>query len=70
MKASVPPSPPPFEFLLDARSGVPAYRQIIDQVQAGVATGALGAGHQLPTVRQVALLRFGRYVGPALHPLR
>jgi len=55
MKASVPPSPPPFEFLLDARSGVPAYRQIIDQVQAGIATGSLQPGHQLPTVRQLAV---------------
>lgn len=70
MKEHQPNSPTPFRFTLDLQSGVPVYRQIIDQVQAGVATGALGAGHQLPTVRQVALLRFGRYVGPALHPLR
>jgi GntR family transcriptional regulator len=48
-------SPPPFRFALDLQSGVPVYRQIIDQVQAGVATGALAPGHQLPTVRQVAV---------------
>jgi GntR family transcriptional regulator len=34
---------------------VPVYRQIIDQVQSGIATGALGAGNQLPTVRQLAV---------------
>jgi GntR family transcriptional regulator len=50
-----PPTPrTPFEFRLDLHSGVPVYRQIIDQVQAGIATGALPPGHQLPTVRQVA----------------
>lgn len=45
----------PFEFRLDLRSGVPAYRQIIDQVMGGIAAGALAAGHQLPTVRQLAV---------------
>ena len=51
-----PPNPPaPFRFSLDSRSGVPVYRQIMDQVQAGVAAGALEPGHQLPTVRQVAV---------------
>jgi GntR family transcriptional regulator len=45
----------PFAFTLDLQSGVPVYRQIIDQVQAGVATDALRPGHQLPTVRQVAV---------------
>ena len=44
-----------FEFRLDLRSGVPVYRQIIDQVMGGVATGSLLAGTQLPTVRQVAV---------------
>jgi len=45
----------PFEFRLDDRSGVPVYRQIIDQVMGGIAAGSLAAGHQLPTVRQVAV---------------
>jgi GntR family transcriptional regulator len=48
-------SNPPFRFLLDLHSGVPAYRQIIDQVRGGLASGALRAGHQLPTVRQLAV---------------
>src|SRR5690348_8012756 len=44
-----------FEFKLDTRSGVPAYRQIIDQVLGGIAAGSLKAGEQLPTVRQLAV---------------
>jgi GntR family transcriptional regulator len=44
-----------FEFRLDAASGVPVYRQIIDQVTGGVASGILAAGGQLPTVRQVSV---------------
>ena len=44
-----------FAFRLDAHSGVPVYRQLIDQVQASIASGALTTGDQLPTVRQVAV---------------
>src|SRR2546423_5288651 len=44
-----------FELRLDLRSGVPVYRQIIDQVMGGIAAGVLAAGHQLPTVRQLAV---------------
>jgi len=44
-----------FAFRLDGHSGVPVYRQLIDQVQAAVASGALSTGNQLPTVRQVAV---------------
>lgn len=42
-------------FSLDLASGVPVYRQIIDQVTSGIASGAVGAGYQLPTVRQLAV---------------
>jgi GntR family transcriptional regulator len=45
----------PFRFRLDYGSGVPVYRQLIDQVQAGIATGILSTGYQIPTVRQVAV---------------
>ena len=45
----------PFQFALDLHSGVPVYRQIIDQVRSGVASGSLTAGFQLPTVRQLAV---------------
>lgn len=45
----------PFRFHLDSQSGVPIYRQIIDQVTGGIAAGALHEGVQLPTVRQLAV---------------
>src|SRR5208337_3940394 len=44
-----------FEFALDLHTGVPVYRQLIDQVRAGVASGTLTSGDQLPTVRQLAV---------------
>jgi len=45
----------PRPFALDLLSGVPIYRQIMDQVAGAIATGALAAGDQLPTVRQLAV---------------
>ena len=42
-------------FKLDPSSGVPFYRQIIDQVLLAVADGRLKVGAQLPTVRQLAV---------------
>ncbi len=42
-------------FQLDLHSGVPVYRQIIDQVHAARASGAIGPGERLPTVRQLAV---------------
>ncbi len=42
-------------FTIDPKSGVPFYRQIIDQVQFAVADGRLGCGDRLPTVRQLAV---------------
>jgi|SRR5882672_3666080 len=44
-----------FRFALDLHSGVPVYRQLIDQVRSGMALGSLAAGDQLPTVRQLAV---------------
>jgi GntR family transcriptional regulator len=43
------------EIKLDVKSGVPFYRQIIDQVKAAIATEAIAAGDRLPTVRQLAV---------------
>ncbi|HEX5228343.1 MAG TPA: GntR family transcriptional regulator [Bryobacteraceae bacterium] len=43
------------QFMLDSQTGVPAYRQIIDQVLGGIAAGSLRPGDQLPTVRQLAV---------------
>jgi GntR family transcriptional regulator len=43
------------ELKLDLKSGVPFYRQIIDQVKSAIATGAVEPGDRLPTVRQLAV---------------
>jgi GntR family transcriptional regulator len=40
-------------FRLDPRTGVPAYRQLIDQVRHAIRTGLLSPGDQIPSVRQV-----------------
>ena len=53
MKSKLPSRP--LEFHLDMHSGVPVYRQIIDQVRGGLAAGRLSPGVQLPTVRQLAV---------------
>ena len=42
-------------FRLDPSSGVPFYRQVIDQVLLAIADGRLKPGAQLPTVRQLAV---------------
>jgi GntR family transcriptional regulator len=44
-----------FQFGLDLHSGMPVYRQIIDQVRGGIAARTLAPGDQLPTVRQLAV---------------
>jgi GntR family transcriptional regulator len=49
------PSSPSFRLRLDLQSGVPVYRQIIDQVRGGIASSSLAVGDQLPTVRQLAV---------------
>ncbi len=43
------------EFRLELKSGVPVYRQLMDQVLIAVASGVLAPGDQLPTVRQLAV---------------
>ncbi len=45
----------PVVLTVDPRSGVPIYLQVIEQVKRSVALGILGAGEQLPTVKQLAL---------------
>jgi len=42
-------------FVLDPKAGIPFYRQIIDQIKFGIASGNLTAGEQLPTVRALAV---------------
>jgi hypothetical protein len=42
-------------FILDPSGGTPFYRQIIDQIKFGIASGSLKTGEQLPTVRALAV---------------
>jgi GntR family transcriptional regulator len=41
-------------FDIDAQSGVPIFKQIIDQIKRAIATGMLKPDEQLPTVRELA----------------
>ena len=41
-------------FHINTASGVPVYRQIIDQVKRAMASGALRPGDRLPPVRKLA----------------
>jgi GntR family transcriptional regulator len=43
------------DYRIDSKSGVPFYRQIIEQVKFAIARGDLGPGDQLPTVRQLSV---------------
>ena len=43
------------DFKLDPNSGIPFYRQVIDQIRYGMSTGRLKVGEQLPTVRALAV---------------
>ena len=42
-------------FVLKPQSGVPIYRQILDQVRRMVASGQLAPGAELPSVRELAI---------------
>jgi GntR family transcriptional regulator len=44
---------PKVSFLIDRATGVPAYRQIVNQVLAALRFGTLAVGDQLPTVTAV-----------------
>ncbi len=43
------------QFSIDPKSGVPFYRQIIEQAKFAIARGDLTSGDRLPTVRQLAV---------------
>jgi len=43
------------KIFVDTRSGVPIYKQIIQQIEKGIMGGLYKPGDQLPTVREVAL---------------
>jgi GntR family transcriptional regulator len=48
-------SNPPVQFEVHPSSGVPIYRQIMDQVRALAASGRLKPGDLLPSVRQMGI---------------
>lgn len=41
-------------FQIDPRSGVPIYRQLMDQIKFYIASDALAAGDQLPSIRELS----------------
>lgn len=41
-------------FQIDPHTGIPVYRQMVDQVKYYVASGALKVGDQLPSIRELA----------------
>jgi GntR family transcriptional regulator len=43
-----------FQVNITTGAGTPIYRQIVDQVRLGIATGALPPGQALPSVRSLA----------------
>jgi GntR family transcriptional regulator len=43
-------------FILNPQSGVPIYRQLLDQVRRMVSSGQLPPGSALPSIRDLALL--------------
>ena len=53
----MPAAPKPLSvlFRFDLASGVPVYRQLIEQVRNGIVFRSLRPGDQLPTVRQTAV---------------
>jgi GntR family transcriptional regulator len=42
-------------FVLNPNSGIPIYRQVLEQVRRQVASGQLKPGDELPSVREVAV---------------
>ena len=42
-------------FILNPQSGIPIYRQLIDQIRRMIAGGQLKAGDDLPSVRELAV---------------
>ena len=44
----------PLFYQIDPHSGLPVYRQVMDQTKHYIASGALVAGDQLPSIRELA----------------
>lgn len=43
------------QFSLDTQSGVPFYRQVIQQIEYAILSGRMVTGDRLPTIRQLAV---------------
>lgn len=41
-------------FQINNQAGLPVYRQLLDQIKYYIASGALGPGDQLPSIRELA----------------
>lgn len=48
-------APENINFSLDNGSGVPVYRQIINQIENAVVSGRMAVGDRLPTIRSLAV---------------
>lgn len=48
-------TPENINFSLDNGSGVPVYRQIINQIENAVVSGRMAVGDRLPTIRSLAV---------------
>ena len=40
--------------LIDPSSGVPVYRQLVEQIRFGVASGLLASGEEIPSTRALS----------------
>lgn len=43
------------QLFINPRTGVPIYRQLMQQIKTGITAGILAPGEKMPTVREVAL---------------
>ncbi|GHU60987.1 putative HTH-type transcriptional regulator YhcF [Spirochaetia bacterium] len=55
MNMTIVKAPENISFSLDNGSGVPVYRQIINQIENAVVSGRMAVGDRLPTIRSLAV---------------
>ncbi|GHV76246.1 putative HTH-type transcriptional regulator YhcF [Spirochaetia bacterium] len=55
MNMTIAKTPENINFSLDNGSGVPVYRQIINQIENAVVSGRMAVGDRLPTIRSLAV---------------
>ena len=49
------PTKSPLHFQIDPHSGMPVYRQVMAQLKYYIASGTLGPGDQIPSIRELAV---------------